>query len=1497
LFKGKASALVFSLLFLLPLLYAQIAYSEGTYPSVDITGYKKYRYQNMHISAPGNYFLGLQQLGATSGLTSGPWQEQLQLQIVGRLSERLSVSYDLEQQPDVPERYHVKVNYDNHELTFGDFSASFGGNEFASTTRSLNGVLLTSYDTWYNMTLVPSAKVRSYTVGLTSQRGTGTVGPYSLGHTSIIEGSEYVELNNTPLSRDTDYTIDYFGGKITFKRILSSADEFKYSYEFTNIVDFFFPTASRRDFFGLRSSFTVDPSTFGQAAPKEEPIIYSETELFPKRTLTPTIITKEVIVLPEIAASQTAEGGIVSVNGEPVMLFHEIPGLLGAYERAGIIAGRISKLTRSTTGEVVLSLASREGEWLGLFGDTVIFTVNNKEGAASNTSPEVLAQNWVAKLNEALVKQTSIEATEVYPTVDEMPEEFEEAEAGTYQLDNAPIVMFSESIMFEGSRLKKDEDYKIDYETGTIRLTTPALPSEDNKMQIAYKFFKVMEESEVLPGVGSRGPYDLAHGDIIIGSEKIAVNEIPNVRDLDYTVDYKEGKVVFYDKILATQNISIRYRFVAKRLPLPPSAEGPLQTLRIGTTYLRESAKKGEGLPIGSQVDSFYSTDIINNTIYLKNCPLDGNSTITLTRNGSPLAENVDFIVPSAESGVRIGFRVPSTNYNIRYINDTRDRTDGYGAGVIYLLPHITVEASDKFEASYSYFKSIRDSYHGPISASSPHDDLYGVRDIIPGREDVSVWDDTVGVERYIPFFPNPSTTENSSDTGYKINYSNQPYVQITFNNKQSWPSNYTKILVNFDYIPASASSGKNISQQIIGIDADYKIGDLKLEGSIAQSQTDKVYGSLPTSETIYGNGGRGYALHSPANIVEDSEQVFINEDPKNKDSDYFISYSTPGQISFYTDISTKETILVRYQFEDATLGTIKKKEDTAYKIGASGTVGGVLDLYGNHKRVGYDYTPMGGLPLNVGSNASDFGFGYKPLPYFSLSGDYKVRNDLVTPLYVDKFINNEDLSLSTASTIYSLVDLNLGFRQFMSKDDLIAENNFLHKSDNRSDFWTASIIPKPQKFGDIVYSNSNDLSRSLSYTDTLDKIDPTTTTIDYLRTTNGFKYSSWADFSVDFQLSEPRKLATITTTEASNVITEEVETEHTVSKDVKYTTNLDLTGFGYGRIRKLTTWATFNPFEKVDLVNDRLSSIRNQSFHVDFMPVNEIMTSYHNDRSETPSSFVENPVNPGYERTYANMRYTPISILSLYWSGNWDESLQENGAEQKGKSYTYTLDSSPPLPRSLFDIALPTETVTLNTSISRTERWSTSIPYQAAETAAESITDTFNLNIGATPHPLVTLTSGLNLELFRSSTDPGTKTDSASLTYRLGATYRPDSKLDLSANYYLKNTRDNLTDIELPKQVIDAHAIYRLFTYGSLIYDWSHEVNRGEVVSGAVSNLNLVKMMNGVTLSISVPQNNVVLSSIVFDAKWKQVDYEDKITPANNFTANQLSLEGTLNF
>lgn len=60
--------------------------AEETYPQLDISGFKKWEHKEVKIEPQRNYFAGLTHLGGYyPTFSGGPWQERLQLRILGQL--------------------------------------------------------------------------------------------------------------------------------------------------------------------------------------------------------------------------------------------------------------------------------------------------------------------------------------------------------------------------------------------------------------------------------------------------------------------------------------------------------------------------------------------------------------------------------------------------------------------------------------------------------------------------------------------------------------------------------------------------------------------------------------------------------------------------------------------------------------------------------------------------------------------------------------------------------------------------------------------------------------------------------------------------------------------------------------------------------------------------------------------------------------------------------------------------------------------------------------------------------------------------------------------------------------------------------------------------------------------------------------------------------------------------------------------------------------------
>jgi hypothetical protein len=87
--------------------------------------------------------------------------------------------------------------------------------------------------------------------------------------------------------------------------------------------------------------------------------------------------------------------------------------------------------------------------------------------------------------------------------------------------------------------------------------------------------------------------------------------------------------------------------------------------------------------------------------------------------------------------------------------------------------------------------------------------------------------------------------------------------------------------------------------------------------------------------------------------------------------------------------------------------------------------------------------------------------------------------------------------------------------------------------------------------------------------------------------------------------------------------------------------------------------------------------------------------------------------------------------------------------------------------------------------------------------------------------------------------------------------------------------------------------------TWGTLVYDYANEINKGEVQAGTVANLDYAKVTQTVSLNITIPVDNPVLQNFVVSFSLKQVDYKNNLntTGTDDFKASLLSFQGTMNF
>ena len=203
-------------------------------------------------------------------LTSG-----LRMQMSGNLTPDLSVVAALtdENSPLQPEgttrtiqevdKVFVELRSRNVSATLGDFPVEFGGNEFASVQRKLQGAMGTisgeTDEASAAVTLV-SATPRGKYASRQFQGSDGVQGPYRLtGQNNerlivVIAATERVYIDGERMQRgeSNDYTIDYSTAEITFTphRLITNASRITVDFEYTD-------RQYDRTFFGARTEESV----------------------------------------------------------------------------------------------------------------------------------------------------------------------------------------------------------------------------------------------------------------------------------------------------------------------------------------------------------------------------------------------------------------------------------------------------------------------------------------------------------------------------------------------------------------------------------------------------------------------------------------------------------------------------------------------------------------------------------------------------------------------------------------------------------------------------------------------------------------------------------------------------------------------------------------------------------------------------------------------------------------------------------------------------------------------------------------------------------------------------------------------------------------------------------------------------------------------------------------------------------------------------------------
>ena len=454
---------------------------------------------------------------------------------------------------------------------------------------------------------------------------------------------------------------------------------------------------------------------------------------------------------------------------------------------------------------------------------------------------------------------------------------------------------------------------------------------------------------------------------------------------------------------------------------------------------------------------------------------------------------------------------------------------------------------------------------------------------------------------------------------------------------------------------------------------------------------------------------------------------------------------------------------------------------------------------------------------------------------------------------------------------------MSLGYRDYKTLDDKLTSTS-PHTSDNLLDSYALSISPRPLSWWLFGYTAKLDGTRTESFTDTVDKVLPSDSTVDYYHMGNTFNFTSRVNWNLDYQVN---KSDTISYEAGGHHGSLEAKTE---SDDLSSNLNWDLT---FGPFKRLYAYWNKQGHNDYDFLSGAINSTLNETYHADFVPIDQVTTSMDHNRQETPTvSTVYG--NPKTETTSANIRVAPFSNTSLGWSGSETDALQAGGIKTSGSTNTYSVNNTP---LSEANYKLTTGYV-LTTTLAEA-------PLGTEEVSTDSRDFSQNYVLTYNPIPAWTLTSGFVQDDFATKNNSkisSVETNSQSQTINVGTAYQINPDLNVSANFGVKVTR--IPDMSAHVGNADAHAVYRVFANGTLNYDWVRQDNGGEIVGGVFNQQDFTQIIQTFSFNMAMPQNEqFILSSIVIKAAWKLADYTDRMNRANDYKAQLITFDGTLNF
>jgi hypothetical protein len=1006
-----------------------------------------------------------------------------QINLEGKLSNDLHVYLDIEQETNMPHKMDVEVKYKDHFLDFFDYEASYNQGSFFKVNKSVRGAQY-QYSKDKDFFQLSTGKERSKAQAVEGF-GTGRA-LIKLAHKYIYPNSIYIYKNNKKQSENNDYIVNYYSGEVTFSAPLQTTDYYKIIYEFSNPIADFLPVLSRRNF--IASQYTKKPQTIQKTElsthQKSEDFIiskslftpvfptfnYSFVESYPSFNLTLFSSLNSLLVSHNILTTDY----YISKNFRST---HNIRSLL---DDAGF--SPLSSSIKSSLINLYNKTQQQQRTFDLSFSTTQVFP--DAFILIDNISLQDSVDLFYALINKKVLNSQGYIAQNIFSfaSIFEPSSSFFLSDSDillflktkilekspssrpSYILKNSPILLGSEKVYINNTFVERNKDYILDNSLGIINFLIPITASENISM--TYSYFEKKSFSEELLGKNSIGPYLLSHSHLIKQSLRILLNNRSLQEIRDYIVNYEKGEVFFNFEISYPDILSFNYDYMVKNTKETISQSHPFE---ISTTFIQEYVSPDDE----SAVIQVASENVVvsNNTVILSNSPLINTANISISMSGTTLA------------------------------NSTFEVSNYYRSEIAFT--GINIADNTSIQVSYDYQKSHRTKF---IFLADGRNTAYNVDGTEFIFRDIPIkYNSVVSVTK----FDGVNEIKLEEETDYDITYSDYgDFISIVFyttnENGNSakldiYPQPGERITILYDFSPSSIAIEETVYHQMIGTSIKTTFGNnWELDSEIVVAKNN--YGGKVFEGELQNLSGTGilndFYYIGQQNIVENSEQIFLNGISQTKDKDYVVIYKN-GTFRFRElTVMPEDKIDAYFKYEDSS-GTVSAGTDessyatrfkTSYQVPS-------FNFDASFKYIDKEFEPIGNISEPNGSTILDSSINWKSSNTLSLASDFSHYKTFVKTNSDNKdiYLKSNIINTSLKSRLFNYINSShvIRYQNNLQDPDTIINNQVTRDQDSYLYSYSGNFIFGPKHFNsDVGYKFSK---QEFDYKDNLSPKDTTT--------------------------------------------------------------------------------------------------------------------------------------------------------------------------------------------------------------------------------------------------------------------------------------------------------------------------------------------------------------------------------------------------------------------